>query len=241
MPIYLLIIVITSCYSNNSEESKKPFILENGTEIFTDLKGINYKTVYKRTVVGYNTIWYTFSDYLEEDSIEWHVDDPTIKCIFYPNTNKVKKLDIISYQGKIPDSLDFSNLQEIEIDNCILEGNISLLQLNKVITANIYKSFFFDSLVDLSIFQNLERVTLINNKTEFYLNEKLPIKDLSYTGYFIREVNISKLNKLDSLYIMCVDCSFDLPSKKLKRFVIRTNELDTIYNAATPALSRLKK
>ena len=236
--IYICLLLLISCDSDLKRQDMK-LISRNGVEIFTNVENSKYRVMIKTAMANYDNVWYNFYDYIGEDSIEWFVDQPRIRCDFYPNTNKVKRLDIISYKGKLPDSLDFSELRELEINNCILEGNISMFNYNKIVEMNIYTSFLFDSLLDLSMFQDLKRVTLLDNETEFYLNKELPIKDLLYTdhhrkGYTKKiNINVNKLTKLDSISVLCVDCSIDFPNKKMKRISIRTSEIDTLCNDKT--------
>ena len=230
----LLTLLILSCYSKRAD--KVP-VLMNGEKIYNNLEGSNYESIRITTISG-NPTWYSFHDYLGESKLQLkrHRDNVIIHCIYYPKSNKVRKLEVRNYEGRLPDSLDYSELEELEISNSILEGDVSMFKPNKINKVDIYRSFLFDSLVDLIMFQSLKDLSLLDNETEFYLNTDLPITKIIYIdtspkGYIKRiNIDVNKLSKLDSLAIKCFECSIDFPNKKMKMIGITADRVDTIYN-----------
>ncbi len=234
----LCVFCFFSCKEEGKVKRTLPSSPSNIEQVFNDTIG-NYAT--SIVVKQQNSIAYRFENYIETDSLVFSHLNHRIIGMYHEKQTKIKYLVVENYQGKIPDSLDLTELNRLDIDNSFIENDLfGMLRKNKLTQLNISQSFVYDTLVEIESFKNLVKISLHDNYTNFKISGYMPIREILYRDVLDNnnkldntsnmKLNFNKLSDLESLYVYCNNCLVDIPNKKLKRLRIKDNLIDTLYD-----------
>lgn len=149
------------------------------------------------------------------------------------NDHYINALFIDDYKGNIPDSINLKRIKYLHISRSLIKGNSNTI-FDSVFDLRIHYSKFYDTTFNLNNFPQLKYLSLKDNRTEFIINDSLPIRNLLLGVYLDSSknsyINANKLYALDSIMVECEECIVIIPQKKLKRIAIFTSKIDTFYN-----------
>ena len=181
-------------------------------------------------ILGVFIIFFSCSERRHTNTIK-KSDDFIIDVVYYKNSNNlVKELRVRDCAGDLPDSLDISKLQFLQ-----MEGSDLNIDLNITKATLEHLDVWYSNLGDtfaIRGFDKLRSLYIVNTKTKFIIDDKLSINLLSIDTKHeefavLPNVDLDKLSSLDSLIVTCRDCEIYPPNKKLSFINFKTNVADT--------------
>jgi len=194
----------------------------------------------------YGVLSYSFYGSREKDSIEWKIPNVP-RIMFFISGKEIYRIDVRNYRGTMPDSLEFTKLNFITLENSVLVGNKGIFANTEISLIEMYNSFFYDSTINLKIFKNIRIVDIENCKTNFVINDSLPIEQMSYMEsdslYPAREIHIEfdKLPNLKALSFKCRNCKIDIPHDSLNLIYKKDENGIQITKGSYPIIPELNQ